>query len=679
MTFTEIQTDIADRLNLTSTEDLARVGRAINRKYKEITASLGIKHTSRRTTVSASMTISVSTLQFTGAEKIVNVFNRNVSPYKQLDEVTVDELEALMPFDASDTPTLYAIKQMAGDTVTILVNCVPQTAFALYADVYSTAATLSGTDEPVFSESYHDILVSAVLIDEYMKVEKPSLSRAEYLRVYGDGNNTNGRMGELRLWIAVSTTKKDYQGKNNESGSGGISSSGGSGSSVNGAQSYTQTGNIHFDRSGAGAGTDPFTVAAGSGKVDNLDADKLDGLDSTAFALAGAAPTAHATTHKSGGTDPIKLDELAAPTDVTTLNASTTAHGLLKKLSNVATEFFAGTGVWAAIKDSDLAFTDIATNNSSTTKHGFLKKLSNVATEYMGGDGNWSTPPAGNHAVCDGRLTLTTAVPVTTSDVTGATTVYFTPYKGNKVGLYSGSGSAWTIYTFTEKSLALGTLTNDLPYDVFIYDNAGTPTLEFLAWTNKTTRATALVLQDGVLSKTGALTRRYLGTFHTTATTTTEDSYEKRLLWNYYNRVRRPMRRLETTDNWNYQTATWRQANNSTSNQVAAIVGVAEVAVDLRLQVGCTNNNAGVQLTVALKEDSVTAPVATASSFGAVGTAGVNVKLTLQAHLNNIPAVGYHFWAWLEYSDATGTTTWYGDNAANTAGPSSGIHGSIEG
>ena len=42
-------------------------------------------------------------------------------------------------------------------------------------------------------------------------------------------------------------------------------------------------------------------------------------------------PTAHATSHESGGADAIKLDELAAPTDVTTLNASTSAHGLAPK------------------------------------------------------------------------------------------------------------------------------------------------------------------------------------------------------------------------------------------------------------------------------------------------------------------------------------------------------------
>jgi hypothetical protein len=58
-------------------------------------------------------------------------------------------------------------------------------------------------------------------------------------------------------------------------------------------------------------------------------------------------PTAHATSHKSGGSDSIKLDELAATTDITTLNASTTAHGLLPKLDNVSTHYLDGTGAWS--------------------------------------------------------------------------------------------------------------------------------------------------------------------------------------------------------------------------------------------------------------------------------------------------------------------------------------------
>jgi hypothetical protein len=57
-------------------------------------------------------------------------------------------------------------------------------------------------------------------------------------------------------------------------------------------------------------------------------------------------PTTHATTHESGGSDSIPLDTLAATTDITTLNASSTAHGLLPKLSNVSTQYLNGIGTW---------------------------------------------------------------------------------------------------------------------------------------------------------------------------------------------------------------------------------------------------------------------------------------------------------------------------------------------
>lgn len=43
----------------------------------------------------------------------------------------------------------------------------------------------------------------------------------------------------------------------------------------------------------------------------------------------------------------IKLDDLGTPDDNTDLNASTSRHGLLKKLSNVATEYMDGTGNWS--------------------------------------------------------------------------------------------------------------------------------------------------------------------------------------------------------------------------------------------------------------------------------------------------------------------------------------------
>jgi hypothetical protein len=60
-----------------------------------------------------------------------------------------------------------------------------------------------------------------------------------------------------------------------------------------------------------------------------------------------AVLVAHATRHQSGGSDPIKLDDLAAPDDNTDLNASTSAHGLLKKLPGGTQQFLRADGTFA--------------------------------------------------------------------------------------------------------------------------------------------------------------------------------------------------------------------------------------------------------------------------------------------------------------------------------------------
>jgi len=57
---------------------------------------------------------------------------------------------------------------------------------------------------------------------------------------------------------------------------------------------------------------------------------------------------AHHTTHEAGGTDPIQLDNLAGPDDNVDLNASTTAHGLLPKLTGNASQYLDGSGGWSA-------------------------------------------------------------------------------------------------------------------------------------------------------------------------------------------------------------------------------------------------------------------------------------------------------------------------------------------
>jgi len=260
----------------------------------------------------------------------------------------------------------------------------------------------------------------------------------------------------------------------------------------------------------------------------------------------------------------------------------------------------------------------------------------------------------------DFRLTLTSATPVTTADVTGATTIYCTPYKGNQIALYDGS-STWNTRTSAEFSLALGTLTSGKPYDVFCYDNAGTPTLEFLAWTNDTTRATALVYQDGVLVKSGATTRRYLGTFYTTATTTTEDSASKRYLWNYYNRIRRSLVKTDATASWTYATGSYRQGNNSAANQVEAIQGVAEDIVDIMVSTTSSISAASGSPPAGVGVDSVTVNSAQqiSTSIAVSGAA----FCTSVARYKSVPAVGRHYYAWLETGAAN--LTLYGGSGGN--------------
>ena len=268
------------------------------------------------------------------------------------------------------------------------------------------------------------------------------------------------------------------------------------------------------------------------------------------------------------------------------------------------------------------------------------------------------------------RLTLTTALPVTTADVTGATTIYLTPYKGGMIALYDGA--AWALYSSAEISLALGTLTSGLPYDVFAYNNAGTLTLELLAWTNGTTRATALARTNGVWLKTGDLTRRYVGTLYTTSTTATEDSEAKRFVFNADNRARRSMRVLEPVDFWTYSSETMRAANNNTANRIQFVVGLNEDGVEATVQT-FGNNGDGVtrRSVVAIGLDS-TSVASSAGIYGSYLSTAAYGQLV--ARYAGYPGIGFHFLQWLERGGPGVSQTWYGDDGGDTQ---AGIVGSI--
>lgn len=286
--------------------------------------------------------------------------------------------------------------------------------------------------------------------------------------------------------------------------------------------------------------------------------------------------------------------------------------------------------------------------------------------------GGGQVQPLVDTSLCQGRLTLTTAVPVTTSDVTAAETLFWTPYKGNRVALYTGT--MWKLYPFSELSVDIPDATQ--MNDVFVYDNSGTLTLDVVAWSTDTARATALVSQNGVLVKSGATGRRYLGSFYSTTAGNgqTEDSIAKRYLWNYYNRVLRAMRVVESTDTWTYTLLAYQQARATATNQLDLVIGVSEDVVVAQVFGRAANDNANVRLGVGIGVDSTT--VNSAQLLAAATTAVVNTAVNPHAAYRGFPGIGKHILPWLEISQATGTTTWQGDGGAPTD-TQSGIFGEV--
>lgn len=284
--------------------------------------------------------------------------------------------------------------------------------------------------------------------------------------------------------------------------------------------------------------------------------------------------------------------------------------------------------------------------------------------------GAWKAPWP-YQATCQGRLTLETGVAVSTTDQTAKATLYFTPFRGNHISLYP-SGD-WGLYEFSQLSLSLAGYTSGKPYDIFIYNNSGTLTLESLVWTNDTTRATALALQDGILVKSGDATRRYLGTIYTSATGQCEDSYAKRYVWNYYNRVARPMRQIPG-GTWAYKATTIRQANASTANQLDFVRGVGEDAVEATLHGSVSYSGSGSdgQGTVGIGLDSTTAYSADATRGTAAGSSASTQAYSMAARYQGYPGVGKHSLVWLEQgNNGTPTMTW--------SGVSGGISGAVMG
>jgi hypothetical protein len=255
------------------------------------------------------------------------------------------------------------------------------------------------------------------------------------------------------------------------------------------------------------------------------------------------------------------------------------------------------------------------------------------------------------------RLTPTSGTPVVTGDANAVGTLYMTPYNGNQIALYNGT--RWNVRTSAEISISLASTSANNAYDVFCYDNAGTPTLELQVWSTATARSVALVYQDGVLVKSGAPTRRYLGSFYchtngqTASSLTNTGATTGRYIFNYYNRVLLRMQRFESTASWAY-TGAYRQANGSTVNQLNFFIGVVEDAVTCS-QTGLANiNSANSGALTAIGLNSTTSPLNGSVAF--LNSQIINYATYGSSTVNATPTLGLNYLSWMEYGNAAGCT-----------------------
>lgn len=283
----------------------------------------------------------------------------------------------------------------------------------------------------------------------------------------------------------------------------------------------------------------------------------------------------------------------------------------------------------------------------------------------------------GRTIVPGGRLTLTAGIAISTSDVTAAGTIYYTPYAHNLIQIWNGA--RWQVYPFSELTLVLEAAQqlSGKNYDMFLFDSGGLVTLGTgSAWANDTVRTDTIARKDGRWTNSASITIRtngannnvatnralYIGTIRMTANAQTEDSAAKRFVWNVYHRARRSLKNvLETVNSYNYSTTIIRQANANSANQLDFVVGLAEDAVSATvIHFGSNTNSAPFFTGIGL--DSTSAFASDSYPGAAIGQT-THQPISATAVYRGLPGIGRHFLAWLELPTAAATSqTWYGDN-----------------
>lgn len=338
-----------------------------------------------------------------------------------------------------------------------------------------------------------------------------------------------------------------------------------------------------------------------------------------------------------------------------------------------------GASTWACQTNITTGSVDLGTPTGGNKGSGTV----NAATAYYlnGNINNFGSEPCG-------RLTLTTAAPIMTTGVSNATTIYYTPYKCDRISVYDGTN--WTMRQMSEVtnltaqsstgSAGPAVVAANKNYDLFVWSNGGTLTLtRGLQWVGDAVRSTTtendLERINGVLMNKNAITNGpgadrgvYVGTVRSNASSQIALTFAAQGtagvigVWNMYNRINFSTTGGDGNATYGpYTSATIRQSNASAVNQIAFVSGIAEdnpVGV-LNQSVSMAASTAAT-VTIGVQLDATT-------TFAKAARVGNNAAtaLTQNAKVENAfaPQLGWHTLSSNEQADGAQGGTFLGQSA----------------
>jgi YVTN family beta-propeller protein len=295
-----------------------------------------------------------------------------------------------------------------------------------------------------------------------------------------------------------------------------------------------------------------------------------------------------------------------------------------------------------------------------------------------------SIPMTNIYVPPQGRLTLTSNTPVMTADVTGATSVYYTPYQGNIVPIYDGANIQ--SYTFGQLTMTLNTSnqTSGNIYDLFVFLNSSVVTIGAgPGWSNATpgscsrgsgANTTELQVIDGLWTNANTITLKngsttysniaaneatYIGSVYMTANGQTGFQMRPAAaaggsnnilgIYNAYNRVLIKAGCSDSTASYSYTSSTVRNANGSASNRISWVDGLQQSVVDIKYHQSVTGSNTANVTLIAVGLNSSSITSLTKGLQYASGTA----TTSLGVDDNVYPQLGLNYMQALEGGSAT--------------------------